>query len=1767
MAQPFEQDIILDADGRPLFSAFEYVERQVANLRTQINQIGRDSYKNVQDAGKVIDMQVRDLQRALSQMRTLAATPGASKQGDFIGASKERERQLKEEGRVSKAVYGQQVTDRRQSLREIAAAEREGAKAVADLNRQRTQQEIEGAKLLAKNRLEAAKAGLVDDAKRISNLEALARARADNIDKLQRYRAAAKAESDPTQARALATLIELEKARGAALDATNRKLEQQQRLATQRLMGLDTRQAKALAGSDVRGMVSAVGDATAVRVNLLHQQELARRQLMVAVTEQERIAALSALDIANKRVDAINRIVAAEERALSAQRREGRTMTAEQQRAQLALSSQYARQQIGTLGVEQALANQKARQVQAEEALAAASNRTRASLQRTLDLENARLRAMQQQAREQQNQNSQRGGGPVSNILSPGYAAAAFARTSVYGVAAMGAYSVFNTIQNSLSNVVQMEDELHKLQAIANATDGQMHTLTASIFSIGEASRFSIVELIQISKTLAQAGITAVQMEDVLRAVTTLATSSGSTAQEAADLVTASMGAFQLSGSEAARIADLMTAALNRTRLTVQQTALAIQYVGATAYEQNISLEQLLSTIGAVAQAGVRSGSTIGTGFRQFLVDLANPSEKLTKQLTLLGITASDVDVSVKGLPAVLEKLRDAGFGATSAYEGLELRAAAFYLVAKNNVDVMDQLQLAFAQSGSAAIANERAMNTLTAQWQRFKNIMAEGFAESAQGILNVVKSVLTSISDSLIEMRTYEEQQRKKLAAGPVEGFGGGVGGYLNYAVQYDVRPAAEFAIEKGLNAFNPSFLWDTDKMYLESGPGTWLKNLGRDASDTTDAMEALETQINTTNETLDSQRSLVAEVDKELMRLITQKESLRDNDARSAAEMVTLMSRFQGLAVYLTNTGNMYDDLTQAVRRYRLEQMQVLGTTLVAQNTNLQLQTSETKAAAGQQVRGIQSDPKLMAKLTPQERAALSTLMTPNQNMRTYSQAQGIIADASSRLSANDRPAAQRLNSIVQAVGTISSNIATMRANTATIASNTAAQSDLGQRVTNGLMEVESSIIQLGSQANKTDDKKAMTTRSMSMLSNLENEITQKLKGPLDAGTRSYLTSELSRIPALRTQISSANVPTGAETKADAKAERDRKKAEREAAAASRARERAERLVTQADLDAVGAGILGKGSLGSGVRSAAEQNSLHARGLTPATAGTSSHSNGGLARDFRTGAISLAEGKRLEQTFRQAYKNAGIEAFVQYETGKGKNQGSGPHIHVSVPKGTRKRGTGPDGAVDGTAESEFQYETKLAKAQLDLDEESLTQRLKALTVATTKETFDAAVTSAKEALDKVNDGIRTVALNELANEGIFLDSVQAQAKMAQVNRTIEQNVVEFQTKIANAIIKSTQMQMQAAERAFESSIAPAERDVTLAESRLQGLGYESLNGRVPTFVTQAAERRAAQAREAADRTRLAAMPTLITSQEGALAGERAKLATMSTDDAGYSILEADISKLSLALDDLKTKRDALAEALGAGGLIPTDLGQGLRMAIEGFREANHLSNTFAQDLMMNLDGALTTIHTGLSDMFLSIMDGSRTAMQAFGDFAKSIMKYIMQIVAKIIASKIIGLLLDIGMAAFGPRSSGSTSSMGSTDPTQGAIGMFKGGSVEDNLPGYAGGGEVMNGSVTHDSVLAKIARGEWMVRREAVQSVGPRFMAKLNRYGAKALDTTNQMPKIDVRPRMESNIWMIKPEDRPQMGPNDVLITWAQDVLSGGESRKLIRHVATEG
>jgi len=151
-----------------------------------------------------------------------------------------------------------------------------------------------------------------------------------------------------------------------------------------------------------------------------------------------------------------------------------------------------------------------------------------------------------------------------------------------------------------------------------------------------------------------------------------------------------------------------------------------------------------------------------------------------------------------------------------------------------------------------------------------------------------------------------------------------------------------------------------------------------------------------------------------------------------------------------------------------------------------------------------------------------------------------------------------------------------------------------------------------------------------------------------------------------------------------------------------------------------------------------------------------------------------------------------------------------------------------------------------------------------------------------------------------------------------------------------------------------------------------------------------------------------------------------------------------------------------------------------------------------------INTAGLHEVMATSMADSFMSIIDGSKSVVEAFKSMALNVVKYILQMMLQELAWKATSSILKgIGFGG------GATASSGK--------GSFLQGNTSGGISGifgqYAEGGLIKGpGTGTSDSILARVANGEFIVRAASVDTYGVDFFQRLN----KGLILSNKLPRF---------------------------------------------------
>lgn len=545
------------------------------------------------------------------------------------------------------------------------------------------------------------------------------------------------------------------------------------------------------------------------------------------------------------------------------------------------------------------------------------------------------------------------------------------------------------SITGSYAFLRDFENALKQTQAISQATDTQVQQLSHSILKVAENSRFTAIEITEAATALAQAGFSMSEIETTLESVTLLATATGSTLKETVDIATASLGAFQLSADNMPKIVNQITQAMNLSKLDIQKFQLAVQYAGNAASDAGLNFEELLASVSTVANAGVRSGSTLGTGFRQLLSDMIAPSTKFQNILERLGLTAADVDVRTNGLVGALKKLKDAGFTTNDAYESFEVRSVAFYTALSNNLSTYDDLLSNLDNNTAAMEANDIQMGSLAAQTDRMFNqfkslaeilggdlrsaltdtfhivgnllgalrdLSDNGVAKNVlqftvmAGTLYMTSKALVGMYSALAGLRTALMAKQAAMNADTVATNANTASQLANNAAR-GAGAAATTGAARAAGMLHPALLALSLAL---TAAYTAYQYFTKDSNDAKNSMELTKTVVNELSEATNKLQTDVQELDKKIVSLESRFSELKDDPAAVAVEMNNLQSKAYELGIALeVDLGGGIKAVREGWEQLRLELGKEIEMNLSRQVDELQLLAQQMASLRSQEAR----------------------------------------------------------------------------------------------------------------------------------------------------------------------------------------------------------------------------------------------------------------------------------------------------------------------------------------------------------------------------------------------------------------------------------------------------------------------------------------------------------------------------------------------------------------------------------------------------------------------------------------------------------------------------------------------------------------------------------------------------------------------------------------------------------------------------------------------
>lgn len=206
--------------------------------------------------------------------------------------------------------------------------------------------------------------------------------------------------------------------------------------------------------------------------------------------------------------------------------------------------------------------------------------------------------------------------------------------------------TTFETITDfrlNLSGLVQagvnFESQMNKVANISGANSNQLEKLSDKAKLLGSTTRFQAYQIGQAYEYMGMAGWSAAEMLEGVNSVINLSILSGTNLATASDIVTDDLTAMGLQANQASDFVDKLAATITRSNTTVELYGESMKQCGAQAGSLGVSVTDLNTSIGLMANAGIK-GSKAGMSMKNMLANMAAPTEKMEKALKKLGLTA-----------------------------------------------------------------------------------------------------------------------------------------------------------------------------------------------------------------------------------------------------------------------------------------------------------------------------------------------------------------------------------------------------------------------------------------------------------------------------------------------------------------------------------------------------------------------------------------------------------------------------------------------------------------------------------------------------------------------------------------------------------------------------------------------------------------------------------------------------------------------------------------------------------------------------------------------------------------------------------------------------------------------------------------------------------------------------------------------------------------------------------------------------------------------
>lgn len=341
---------------------------------------------------------------------------------------------------------------------------------------------------------------------------------------------------------------------------------------------------------------------------------------------------------------------------------------------------------------------------------------------------------------------------------------------SVLGSAAIGA-GLYNAAQSAMhfkSEIQNIGPLLSEDGRITATVTRQLNEMSESSLKWSQQYGISTHSINNAMTELVRRGFTAKQTLGSMPAILNASRASGEDLGVVMQATASSIEMFGLKANTTAeqikntnRVTDVLTVAANKTASSFADISAAMTYVGPTAAQAHMSIEQVAAAIGALSNRGIEA-STAGTTLRQVLSKLTTDTKTNRANMKAIGVDIDEIKKKGVDLPKLIDQINNKLKDKTPT-EKMALLNAAFgklgqgvmALFEKSNKssksagqelrDLQNELENA---GGTTKRIADQMNQTPEAKWNQFKQTMHATMIEVGGNVLPAFTGLMKTVQN-----------------------------------------------------------------------------------------------------------------------------------------------------------------------------------------------------------------------------------------------------------------------------------------------------------------------------------------------------------------------------------------------------------------------------------------------------------------------------------------------------------------------------------------------------------------------------------------------------------------------------------------------------------------------------------------------------------------------------------------------------------------------------------------------------------------------------------------------------------------------------------------------------------------------------------------------------------------------------------------------------------------------------------------------------------